>query len=499
MSWFEVAQREPGTPALVDGTQSITFGELRSVVARIAASWDEAGVPRGGSVAVVLPNCSELLAIELAALSTERYFVPVNRHLTAPEIAYILGNCGPSLVVTNDELLPVVEAAAAGIRVFTTGPGFERAWAHLPDADPRDRRAGSVTYYSSGTTGRPKGVHRALSGATPEQDVELSRATWPLLGLTPGPGIHVAVAPLYHPAPNSMVLGALARGVTVTFAPGGRFDASRFLRFAGESGMTESFLVPTMFVRLLQLPGEERAAFDPGRLRAVVHAGAPCPPPVKHRMIEWWGPVLEEFYGSTESAVTTTVHSREWLEAPGTVGRARPGYTIEIRDAAGAPVPAGAEGLIHISGSPPFEYLGDPGKTRDSRSGDALVLGDVGRLDEQGRLFVLDRRTDLILSGGVNVYPAEVESALLGHPLVVDLAVVGLPDDEWGQRVVAVVQPAAGADRAALPGELAAYTEARLAKFKRPREYRVVAEIPRMATGKVNRSALRAQVLRELA
>ncbi|MCZ4551461.1 AMP-binding protein [Gordonia rubripertincta] len=500
MSWYTVARHEPSTPAIVDGTQTLTFGQLRSVVARITAGFDKMGVAAGHTVAVVLPNCWELLAIELAALSTERYFLPINHHLTADEIAYILGNSAPSVVVTNNELLDVVEAAAGQVtdsafdHVQTTGPGvhaFDRVWAHLPDRDPEVRRAGSVVYYSSGTTGRPKGIRRPLSGTTPEQESDASQVAWAKLQVAPGPGVHVAVAPLYHAAPNGMALGALGRGVTVVIAPGKRFDAARFLSLADEVGMTESFMVPTMFVRLLQLPPAQREAFDPSLLRCVVHAGAPCPISVKQHMISWWGPIVSEFYGSTESSVTTTVTSAEWLDAPGTVGGARPGCRIEIHDRQGSVLPPGDEGLICIIGSQPFEYIGDPGKTQESWVDGGLVLGDIGRLDEAGRLFVLDRRSDLILTGGVNVYPAEIELALSNHPQVQDIVVIGMPDDEWGQRVLALVQPAEGVDRNALAEDLAAYASPILAKFKQPREYRIVDEIPRMPTGKVNRTAIR--------
>lgn len=476
------------------------------MVNKIAASWDEIECPKGGTIAVVLPNCWEMIPIELAALSTGRYLVPVNRHLTAPEIAYILGNCEPSAVVTTPELLPTVDAAAAeaGIprpdRVYTTETTGDRAfsavWESKPDTDPADRRAGSVMFYSSGTTGRPKGIRRELSGATPEQEAEAAGQVMnEQLGLGPGPGVHVGVAPMYHSAPNAMGVGALARGVTLAFPPTNHFDESDFLKFIAEVGMTESFMVPTMFVRLLRLPEAERAAFDPSAVKAVVHAGAPCPVPVKHQMIQWWGPVLEEFYGSTESSAITAVHSPEWLEAPGTVGRAVPGYEIQIRDTAAEILPAGEEGLIYSIGSRRFDYVGDPDKTAASWDDEALLLGDVGKMDEQGRLFILDRRTDLILSGGVNIYPAEIEFALLEHPEVDDIAVVGVPDDEWGQRVVAVVQPSADADRSRLEASIAKFAESVLAKYKRPREIRIIDEIPRMPTGKISRTAIRQDVL----
>lgn len=504
MSWHTIASREPRSLALVDGATSITFGELRSVVARITSAFDALDVARGQTVAVVLPNCWELIAVELAALSTERYFLPVNNHLTADEIGYILRDSNPSLLITSTELLPVIEAAArsagAGIidRIYTTGTSgrrFDHIWIGRSDVDPVGRRAGSIIYYSSGTTGRPKGIRRELTGTTPEQESRKSVDAWAQLGLQPGPGVHGVVAPLYHAAPNGMALGALARGVTLVFSPGRRFDADGFLTFATAIGMTESFMVPTMFARLLRLPTSQREAFDPSHLRCIVHAGAPCPIPVKRQMIEWWGPVVAEFYGSTESSVTTTVTSQEWLDAPGTVGRPRPGCAIEIRDRAGELVPSGEEGTICIIGSPKFEYIGDSAKTRECWEGGRLRLGDIGRVDDEGRLFILDRRSDLILTGGVNVYPAEIELAFHSHPLVQDIVVIGVPDDEWGQRVVAIVQPVDTADMATLATDLAQHAAPVLASFKQPREYVIVDEIPRMPTGKVNRLAVREQLI----
>jgi len=208
-------------------------------------------------------------------------------------------------------------------------------------------------------------------------------------------------------------------------------------------------------------------------------------------MIEWWGPVLEEFYGSTESSVVTTVNSKQWLEAPGTVGAARPGWQIQIRGGDGEPAGPGIEGLIYSVGSAPFNYVKDPDKTASTWDGNALLIGDVGKLDDQGRLFVLDRRTDLILSGGVNIYPAEIEFTLAEHPSVIDVVVIGVPDEEWGQRVVAIVQPADDADRDGLADELMRFCQGRLAKYKQPSRIEITNELPRMPTGKISRSKVR--------
>ncbi|MFV0532625.1 MAG: AMP-binding protein [Cumulibacter sp.] len=502
MTWYSYAQTDPDRAALVADDVRVSFGELDEQVNRIINSLDSLGVGRGDAVAIVLPNEWEYLPLELACLNTERYIVPVNRHLTAPEIAYILSNAEPKLVLTNADLLPVVREAAAeaGLpgtdRIYTTGDpnaptAWVSAWQNSPADAPKDRLAGSVMFYSSGTTGKPKGIRRALSGLTPEQEHEVGRQTWGLLNLTEGPGVHVVAAPLYHSAPNGMALGALGRGVTLAFPAMGRFDPAEFLSFIERVKMTESFMVPTMFQRLLRLPDDVRAAFDSSSLRAVVHAGAPCPVPTKHDMIAWWGPVLEEFYGSTESSVVTTVSSKQWLEAPGTVGQVRPGWRMEIRGADGKPVAQGEEGLIFSIGSAPFDYVKDPEKTAGTWEGEALLIGDIGKVDEEGRLFVLDRRTDLILSGGVNIYPAEIEFTLAEHPSVIDVVVIGVPDEEWGQKVVAIVQPVEGADRSALSEELVEFCQGRLAKYKQPSRIDLVDELPRMPTGKISRSRVR--------
>ncbi|PRZ40724.1 long-chain acyl-CoA synthetase [Antricoccus suffuscus] len=502
MTWYSYAESDPDRLAIVGDEVRLTFGELSNQVNQIIHALDELGVGRGDAVAIVLPNEWEYLPLELACLSTERYVVPVNRHLTAPEIAYILGNSEPKLVLTNADLLPTVREAAdeAGLpgsdRIYTTGDpqsesAWSKVWAAKPTDPPQRRLSGSVMFYSSGTTGKPKGIKRALSGLTPQAESELGRETWEMLNLTTEPGVHVVAAPMYHSAPNALTLSALGRGVTIAFPPASRFDAETFLEFAQRIGMTESFMVPTMFQRLLRLPDDTRKRFDSSTIRAVVHAGAPCPVSVKQAMIEWWGPVLEEFYGSTESSVVTTVNSKQWLDAPGTVGAARPGWQIQIRGADGEPAEPGVEGLIYSLGSTPFDYVKDPDKTAATWDGNALLIGDIGKLDEQGRLFVLDRRTDLILSGGVNIYPAEIEFVLVEHPSVVDVVVIGVPDEEWGQRVVAIVQPTDEAEWGELSEELMRFCQGRLAKYKQPSRIEITEELPRMATGKISRSRVR--------
>ncbi|MEO6957874.1 MAG: AMP-binding protein [Antricoccus sp.] len=501
MSFFEYALSEPDRPAIVGSDRSISFSELDAHASRMAALLDDFGVGAGDSVAVLLPNEWEYIAIELACLSTGRYIVPVNRYLTSPEIAYILGNCTPSVLFTNEKMLPTALDAAAqsGVlsadRVLATGGGsahdITEQWSKQSADRPVNRTAGSVMFYSSGTTGKPKGIKRALSGVAPEIEAAAGRESLALLNLQDGPGVHLVIAPLYHSAPNAMAIAALNRGVTLAIPQLGSFDAETFLQNAAHFGMTESFMVPTMFQRLARLPEDIKNKYDVSAIINVIHAGAPCPVPVKHAMIQWWGPVLEEFYGSTESSIATIVHSDEWLQAPGTVGRARPGYEIQIRAADGSIQAPGQEGLIFCGGSLPFEYVADPDKTAATWDANYLIIGDVGVLDDEGRLFVLDRRTDMILSGGVNIYPAEIEFTLVDHPDIIDAVVIGVPNEEWGQLVTAIVQPAEGVDRTRLSDSLLKFCEGRLAKYKRPSTIEIVDELPRMATGKINRSKIR--------
>ncbi|RJL30406.1 acyl-CoA synthetase [Bailinhaonella thermotolerans] len=501
--FFEIAETCPDRLAVVDmlpDGRSTRYGELRGLVDRISNGLVRLGVEPGDPVVVVLPNGLDFVAFQLATLQIGAYLVPVNWHFTAEEIAYILGDCGARVVVTAAPYGRAVHRAAerAGTEHrFATAAGvlgFRDLDELLgDDTPPADRRMGSMMLYTSGTTGRPKGVRRRIIDITPEElHTILMRKTYRHFGLVPGDEVHLVASQLYHSAPYAHALMSLNLGHAV-IAPE-RFEPVAALELIERFGVTNTFMVPTMFHRLLALPAEERERHALSTLTRVFHSAAPCPPAIKESMMRWLGEILYEYYGSTEAAVATFVGPREWRERPGTVGRAVEGMEIRILSEDGQELPPGESGLVYVRGVARFEYHRDPGKTRSAMRDRLYTPGDIGYLDEDGYLFLRDRRTDLIISGGVNIYPAEIEAALMEHPSVADVAVIGVPDPEWGHRVVALVQPSPGARPGdALTRALLEHCETRLARLKHPRQFEYRATLPRTATGKLSRSRLRAE------
>ncbi|MFC7649514.1 AMP-binding protein [Streptosporangium lutulentum] len=332
-----------------------------------------------------------------------------------------------------------------------------------------------------------------MSGREPEAAVPL--ATW-FLGevcdLRPGDEIHLVTSPMYHSAPCAHTVFALHLGHTLVITP--RFEPVSILELIEKHRVTNALMVPTMFHRMLRLPPEVRERYDVSSLRQVIHTGAACPVAVKKGIMDWWGPVLYEYYGSTESAIAFSIKPHDWLEHPGTVGRPVPGFEARILGPDGEELPAGEPGMIYVkSGQGRFQYRKDPQKTASSMRGEWYAPGDIGFMDKDGFLFLCDRRTDLIISGGVNIYPAEIEAALLEHPSVADVAVIGVPDEEWGHRVVALVQPVPGARPS--PDELLEHLGPRIARFKHPKAVEFRDELPRTPTGKLSRSKVREEYL----
>jgi long-chain acyl-CoA synthetase len=497
-SFYRIAQAQPDRIAIVDpdGSQ-FTFGELGRRVNQVSRALRACGLAAGDVVAAVLRNGHEYLELQLATGQVGMYFVPVNWHQSPAEIGYILRDSGAKLVVADAEQAKDIPAGALPVHRFAVG-GPVAGWLPFaslgrgePDDEPDTRRFGAVMGYTSGTTGNPKGVKGVLPDADPESVIGGLIGFVAGYGAAPA-GVHLVCSPLYHAAPNGHALGFLHAGHTVVIQR--RFDQESVLRDIERYRVTTSHMVPTHFHRLLRLPEEVRGRYDLSSLQALIHAGAPCPVTVKQQMLDWVGPVVWEYLGSTEGSVAR-VSPQEWIAKPGTVGRPLPGLTVRILGPDGAQRPSGEPGMIYFGypgRTPTFEYHHDPAKTADGRLGDLVTAGDYGYLDEDGYLFLLDRRTDLIISGGVNIYPAEIEQHLLTHPSVDDVAVIGVPDPEWGHSVLAVVQPSAEAAAGdELAASLLAYCGERLASFKRPRRIEFVSDFPRTEAGKVQRRVLR--------
>ncbi|MGA5762805.1 AMP-binding protein [Nonomuraea bangladeshensis] len=484
--FYAIAAAHPDRLAVIDtdGTRT-TYGELLTRVNQVSHGLRARGLGVGDVVAGVLPNGIDAVVMLMATGQLGLYYVPINWHLTEAEVAYILRDCDAKVVVTGpDHQVPGAEVGTAGLAEGQPG-----------DA-PADRTSGAVMWYTSGTTGFPKGVQRSLPGAEPEAIVPLY--AWffgEVVDLKPGDETHLVTSPMYHSAPCAHTQFALHFGHTVVITP--RFDPENILELVQRYRVTNAMMVPTMFHRMLQLPEDVRAKYDVSSLRQVIHTAAACPVAVKQQIMDWWGPVLYEYYGSTESTIAFAVKPHDWLARPGTVGRPAPTFEAKILDEDGEELPPGEPGMIYVKSTMGrFEYRKDPAKTAASMRGEWYTPGDIGYLDEDGFLFLCDRRTDLIVSGGVNIYPAEIEAALLEHPAVADVAVIGVPDEEWGHNVVALVQPAEGVEAGPeLTAELLEHCGPRIARFKHPKvvEYREL--LPRTPTGKLSRSKVRAEYL----
>jgi long-chain acyl-CoA synthetase len=486
--FYAIAAADPERLAVIDadGTRT-TYGQLLAKVNQVSHGLRARGLGVGDVAAGVLPNGIDAVIMLMATGQIGVYYVPINWHLTSSEVSYILKDCDAKVVVTGPDY--AVPGGDIGTAALAEGQ---------PADAPADRTSGAVMWYTSGTTGFPKGVQRPLPGAEPEQIVPLY--TWFLgevVELRPGDGVHLVTSPMYHSAPCAHTQFALHFGHTVVITP--RFDPVKILEYVQEYQVTNAMMVPTMFHRMLQLPEEVRNAYDVSSLRQVIHTAAACPVAVKKGIMDWWGPVLYEYYGSTESTIAFSVKPHDWLARPGTVGKPAPTFEAKILDEAGNELPPREPGLIYVKSSlGTFEYRKDPEKTAASMRGEWYTPGDIGYLDEDGFLFLCDRRTDLIISGGVNIYPAEIEAALLEHPAVADVAVIGVPDEEWGHNVVALVQPADGVEAGPeLTAELLEHCAPRIAKFKHPRVIEYRAELPRTPTGKLSRSKVRADYLAE--
>ncbi|WP_433218271.1 AMP-binding protein [Dactylosporangium sp. CS-047395] len=499
-----IARAHPDRLAILmaeSGTR-VTYGEYEAEANRLAHLLRGSGLRFGDHVAMLMENNPRLLESEAAAERSGLYYTCINHYLSADEAAYIINDSAARIVVTSAAKLDLARqlpARCPGVERWLMADAddppapfesYDRAVADQPAGPIADEQQGTAMLYSSGTTGRPKGIYHPLAVAHPAEEPLGSRIQSKRWGLDES-SVYLSPAPLYHSAPQGSVSMMLRAGGTSVIMES--FDAERYLDLVAEHRITHSQLVPTMFSRLLKLPEERRRRADVSSLRTVILASAPCPPQVKRQMIEWWGPIILEFYAASEGIGYTFCTSPEWLAHPGTVGRAAMGELL-IRAEDGRLCPPGVTGTVWFKGPAGFQYFNDPAKTAATRDPElgASSVGDIGYLDDEGYLYLTDRESFMIISGGVNIYPQETENLLITHDKVYDAAVIGVPDEDFGEAVKAVVQLAEGVE----PGpeteaELIAFCRASIAHYKCPRSVDFVRELPRLPTGKLYKRKLK--------
>jgi fatty-acyl-CoA synthase len=492
--------------AVMTGTgQTLSYGDLERRSAQLARVLHETGLRPGDAVALLTENSLRAFEVYWAAMRSGLYITAVNYRLKPGEAGYIVNDCGAAALIVSAEQAATAEAIidltpAVKLRLAFGGPvtghaAYEQIIAAASAEPFADQPHGATMLYSSGTTGRPKGVRPPLPGMqVSEAGESLAALASRFFGVDENT-VYLSPGPIYHAAPLRWSGAVQALGGTVVMMK--RFDAEQALAAVPDRHVTHAQFVPTMFVRMLQLPAAVRDRYDISSLRCAIHAAAPCPIQVKQKMIEWWGPILFEYYAGTEGNGMTAIDSTTWLTRPGTVGRPVLGV-LRICADDGTELPAGQTGSVYFERDEiPFTYHNDPGKTRASqhpRHPGWTTLGDIGYLDDDGFLFLTDRKAFTIISGGVNIYPQETENVLALHPAVYDVAVIGVPDPEMGESVTAFVQPAASA----VPGpeleqEIIAFVKSRIASFKAPRTVRFVDDLPRSEAGKLMKAELKAK------
>lgn len=500
LGFWWIAEDRPDHPCVVECPSSLTltYGEMAGRAHQIVHALRARGLGAGDIVAYALPNDVDIVWWQLALQESGMHGIALNPALSVGEICSVVEHSGAAGLVVDHSYAHAAQLAAssaASLRVSVGGPieGFEPYAALVgdhPTSLPGDRSFGTPISYSSGTTGKPKAIVRPDRPGDPSVVADEMKLFSRAFQFVPFDGVHLVSAGMHHGGCQSFYFGALTAGQPLVIM--GRFDAERALQLIEKHRVTTTYMVPTQFVRLLRLPDDAKARYDLSSLDVVVHSAAPCPLEVKREMMDWWGPVIWETYGGMEGAAAIAKPHR-WLERPGTVGRAVNGMSIRILDDDGNELPPGETGHVYLEPvAPTFEYRDEPELTASVHRGKAFTLGDIGFVDEDGYLFLRDRAKDMIISGGVNIYPAEVEGVLSTHPKVSDVAVIGLPDAEWGESVAAVVELVAGAEGTPnLADELIAFCRERLAGYKCPRTVEFRDELPRSEAGKLYKRWLR--------
>jgi long-chain acyl-CoA synthetase len=503
MGFWKYAQGDPDYIAIVDpdGTEHAA-GEVLALANQWVHALRALGMEKGDTVAAVLPNGLQPFGLYLAALPAGFYYVPINYRLSASETAYIISDSDAKVFVSNERFAELASKAAeeAGVPAnarlsYGTIPGFrpvEEVLAGQPTTLPDNRATGASMHYTSGTTGKPKGVKRALNDLDPDTSAELFTFLLQLFGIVPQNNeVHLSTSPNYHTAVTTFAGNSLHMGHTVVCMD--KWDAEETLRLIDTYKCTHTHMVPTQFIRMLQLPDDVKAKYDVSSMTHAIHAAAPCPVDTKRKMLDWWGPTIWEYYAATEGGGTLAPPD-EWVKYPGTVGKAWPTSELKITDDDGNVMPTGEPGTVWMRmGTNTFEYKGDKEKTNKSHDAEGyFTVGDVGYLNEDGYLFLCDRKSDMIIAGGINIYPAEIESCIHEVPEVADVAVFGIPHEDLGEQIKAVVEPMPGvAPDDALREKIMAHVQEKLGKYKWPRSIDFAEELPREPTGKLLKRKLR--------
>lgn len=478
--------------------ETVTYGELEARSNQGAHLFRKLGLKAGDVIAILMENHARFFEVAWAAQRAGLYYACISSKLTAGEIEYIMSDCAAQVLITSAGVGPVVDELPAllpGVKLYMVGEtrapyeSFEAARAAMPETPIADETAGADMLYSSGTTGRPKGIKPPLTGGPIDAPNALSMMAEHMFGFPPN-GTYLSPAPLYHAAPLRWCMGYQRIGGTVVVME--KFDPEHALQLIEKYKIDCGQFVPTHFVRMLKLPPEVRTRYDLSSMKSAVHAAAPCPIPVKEQMMEWWGPIIHEYYAGSEGNGFCHIGPHDWLTHKGSVGK---GTTAEVKICGddGEPLPPRTEGVVYFAGGTPLTYHNAPDKVAENTNRHGwTTLGDVGWVDEEGFLYLTDRKSFMIISGGVNIYPQELENLLITHPKVADAAVVGAPDEEMGEKVVAVIQPMNWADAGDdLRAELMAFCRANLSHVKSPRMLDFMAELPRHPTGKLYKRLIR--------